>query len=84
MFWVFNHQQPNKNWSESLNSYNRLYAMGYDSYALTAALNRLILFPAITLNESGVLYLNRAHQIARILAWGQFRGGIAQLISQTI
>lgn len=83
MSWVFYHQVPNKNWPESLNSYSRLYAMGMDSYALVTQLNRLILFPAITVNDNtGVLYLNAAHQIGRILAWGQFKGGVAQLISE--
>lgn len=84
MSWVFSHQLPNKNWPESLNSYNRLYAMGMDSYSLATELNRLILFPAMTVNNNtGVLYLNGAHQIGRVLAWGQFRGGIAQLTSET-
>ena len=84
MSWVFSHQMPNKNWPESLNSYNRLYAMGMDSYALATELNRLILFPAMIVNNNtGVLYLNGAHQIGRILAWGQFRGGVAQLTSET-
>ena len=84
MSWVFSHQLPNKNWPESLNSYNRLYAMGMDSYSLATELNRLILFPAMTVNNNtGVLYLNGAHQIGRILSWGQFRGGVAQLTSET-
>ena len=84
MSWVFSHQLPNKNWPESLNSYNRLYAMGMDSYALATQLNQLIIFPAMTVNHNtGVLYLNGAHQIGRILSWGQFRGGVAQVISET-
>ncbi len=84
MSWVFSHQLPNKNWPESLNSYNRLYAMGMDSYSLSTELNRLILFPAVSVNQNtGVLYLNGAHQLGRILAWGQFRGGVAQLMSET-
>lgn len=81
--WVFNHQLPNKNWPESYNSYSRLYALGLDSYALGTGLNRLIIFPAITLEDTEVVYLNRAHQIARILAWGQFRGGVAEITSST-
>ena len=84
MVWVFNHALPSKSWPEALNSYTRLYAMGLDSYALASNLNRLILFPATMLNESGVLYLNRKHQIARILAWGQFQGGVAHMISETL
>ncbi|WP_231950634.1 penicillin-binding protein activator [Legionella spiritensis] len=85
MPWVFNHQLANKNWPEQLNSYNRLYALGMDSYALTTQLNQLILFPAMGINDkSGVLYLNRAQQVARILAWGKFKGGVAELTSETI
>ncbi|CDZ76174.1 Penicillin-binding protein activator LpoA precursor [Legionella massiliensis] len=78
MPWVFNHQAGNKNWPEQLNSYNRLYALGMDSYTLSTQLNQLLLFPAMGMDDkSGVLYLNRAQQIARIPAWGQFRGGVA-------
>lgn len=83
MPWVFAHQLANKNWPEQFNSYNRLYAMGLDSYALGTQLNQLLLFPAMGVNDkSGVLYLNRARQVARILAWGRFRGGVAQLTSE--
>lgn len=85
MPWVFNHQLANKNWPEQLNSYSRLYALGMDSYALATQLNQLILFPAMGVNDkSGVLYLNRAQQVARVLAWGKFKGGVAQLTSETI
>lgn len=85
MPWVFNHQLANKNWPEQLNSYNRLYALGMDSYALATQLNQLILFPALGIDDkSGVLYLNRAQQVARVLAWGKFKGGVAELTSQTI
>ncbi len=76
--WVFSQQMANKNWPEQFNSYNRLYALGRDSYALTTHLNQLLLFPSIKLNDkSGTFYLSRAQQIARIHAWGQFRHGIA-------
>lgn len=85
MPWVFNHQLANKNWPEQFNSYSRLYAMGMDSYALGAQLNQLLLFPATGINDkSGVLYLNRAQQVARVLAWGKFRGGVAQQTSESI
>ncbi|ARG98778.1 penicillin-binding protein activator [Legionella micdadei] len=78
MPWVFAHQMANRNWPEQLNSYNRLYALGMDSYTLSTQLNQLLLFPAMGIDDkSGVLYLNRAQQIARIPAWGQFRGGVA-------
>ncbi len=80
MPWVFAHQMGNKNWPEQFNSYNRLYALGMDSYALATQLNQLLLFPAMGVNnKSGVLYLNPNQQIARVLNWGQFRQGLAQL-----
>jgi outer membrane PBP1 activator LpoA protein len=82
MPWVFTNQAGSKNWPEQLNSYNRLYALGLDSFALATQLNQLLLFPAMGIDDkSGVLYLNRAQQIARIPAWGQFRGGVAVVTS---
>ncbi|MBA2710904.1 MAG: penicillin-binding protein activator [Tatlockia sp.] len=79
---VFASQAGSKNWPEQLNSYNRLYALGWDSFALSTQLNKLLLFPAMGIGEkSGVLYLNRAQQIARIPAWGQFKGGVAVQMS---
>lgn len=82
MPWVFYAQLPSKNWPEQFNSYSRLYALGTDSYALTTQLNQLLIFPAMGINEkNGVLYLNKAQQIARIPAWGRFKGGVAQRIS---
>ena len=72
--WVFTHQLGNKNWPEQFNSYNRLYALGADSFALSVQLNQLLLFPAIR-NQDGVLYLSTNHQIARILEFAQFKQG---------
>lgn len=83
MPWVFAHQMGNKNWPEQLNSYNRLYALGMDSYALATQLNQLLLFPAMGVNDkSGALYLNRAQQIARIPAWGKFKNGVAVAMAE--
>lgn len=83
MPWVFSHQMVHKNWPEQFNSYNRLYALGMDSYALTSQLNQLILFPALGVNDkSGVLYLTPTQQVARVLAWGQFKQGLAQKINE--
>lgn len=84
MPWVFNHQMGSRNWPEQFNSYNRLYALGLDSYALSNQLNQLILFPALGVSDkSGVLYLSANQQIARILAFGQFKQGLAQLMSDS-
>lgn len=78
MPWVFNHQMGSRNWPEQLNSYNRLYALGMDSFALASQLNQLLLFPAMGIHDkSGVLYLNRSQQVARVPTWGQFKGGVA-------
>ena len=82
MPWVFSHQVGSRNWPEQFNSYNRLYALGMDSYALSSQLNQLILFPALGVSDkSGVLYLSSNQQIARILAFGQFKQGQALLMS---
>ncbi|WP_133128079.1 penicillin-binding protein activator [Legionella nagasakiensis] len=82
MPWVFNHHMGHKHWPEQYNSYNRLYALGMDSYALSRQLNQLLLFPAMGVSDkSGILYLNPNGQIARILAWGQFKQGMAERIS---
>ncbi len=79
MPWVFSHQMGARNWPEQFNSYNRLYALGMDSFALSSQLNQLILFPALGVSDkSGVLYLSGNNQIARILAFGQFRQGLAE------
>lgn len=78
MPWVFQHQMGTRNWPEQLNSYNRLYALGMDSFALASQLNQLLLFPAMGIHDkSGVLYLNRSQQVARVPAWGRFKGGVA-------
>lgn len=83
MPWVFNHQMGSRNWPEQFNSYNRLYALGMDSFALTSQLNQLILFPALGVSDqSGVLYLSSNQQIARILAFGQFQRGLAHMLGE--
>ena len=83
MPWVFNHQMGTRNWPEQFNSYNRLYALGMDSFSLSNQLNQLILFPALGISDkSGVLYLSGNQQIARILAFGQFRQGLPQMLGE--
>ncbi len=83
MPWVFSHQLGQQHhWPEQLNSYNRLYALGMDSFALSNQLNQLLLFPAIGLNDhSGVIYLSKNQKLSRILAFGQFRKGLPHLLS---
>ncbi|GGI86947.1 penicillin-binding protein activator [Legionella impletisoli] len=79
MPWVFEHNLGYKSWPEQLNSYNRLYALGMDSYELSNQLNQLLVFPAMGVRDkSGILYLNPNGQIARISAWGQFKQGLVE------
>lgn len=83
--WVFAHQMGERNWPEQLNSYNRLYALGVDSYALATQLNQLILFPADgSKDNSGTLYLKPSQQVARVLEWGQFRQGLVHSLGETV
>jgi len=84
MPWIFTHQMDNKNWPETFNSYARLYALGMDSYSLSLQLNQLQLFPAMNIHHhSGDLYLNRNKDITRIMAFGQFKNGLAEALFTT-
>lgn len=81
MPWVFSHQIGRRHWPEQFNSYNRLYALGLDSYGLSTQLNQLLLFPALGITDnSGVLYLSNQQTIARILVFGQFRNGLVERV----
>ena len=81
--WVLNHQMGHKNWPEQWNSYNRLYALGMDSFFLVTQLNQLLLFPAMGVSDnSGVLYLNANQKIVRRLAWAKFRQGLAEQVTE--
>ena len=77
MPWVFTHQMEAQNWPEQLNSYNRLYALGMDSYILTTKLRQLSLSPASINEKSGILYLNDANVI-RLSSWGKFKQGVPE------
>ena len=77
--WVFNHQIGHKPWPEQWNTYSRLYALGYDSYALLKDWSNLVSMPDSGLHrETGVLYLERDGHIRRELVLGQFRQGVAR------
>lgn len=82
--WVFDHQMAVKNWPEQFNSYNRLYALGQDSFALTTQLNRLMLFAADGSSGAGSLYLKSTGQVARVLEWGRFHDGLAQSLGVAV
>jgi outer membrane PBP1 activator LpoA protein len=73
-----------KNWPEQFNSYNRLYALGMDSYALATQLNQLLLFPADGENTHGILYLKPTSQVARVLEWGRFKRGLVHSLGETV
>lgn len=79
--WVFSHQTGAKNWPETLNSYNRLFAIGMDSFALASELNQLILFPA-DVHQDSALYLNATQRVARVLEWGQFKQGLVHSLGK--
>ncbi len=80
MPWVFTHPMVAKHWPEQFNSYNRLYALGLDSFALTHTLNQLIVFPAVR-SPNGVLFLSTNQQIARIPDFAQFKQGLPVVIT---
>ena len=82
--WVFSHQMGARNWPEQFNSYNRLYALGKDSYALASQLNHLMLFPADESSTGdGILYLKPSQQVVHVLEWGQFRQGLVHSLGET-
>lgn len=81
MAYVFTHNLPNKHWPEQLNSYSRLYALGLDSAILVENINKLLLFPAMGVNNQGeLLYLTHDQQVVRMLTWGTFRHGKAEVL----
>ncbi|KTD53583.1 lipoprotein [Legionella santicrucis] len=83
--WVFAHQAGSRNWPEQFNSYNRLYALGTDSYTLATQLNQLMLFPADEAHTGdGILYLKPSQQVAYVLEWGQFRDGLVHSLGETV
>lgn len=83
MPWVFSYNVGNRHWPETLNSYNRLYALGMDAFELATQLNQLLLFPAMGVRDnSGILYLTPTRNIARILAWGEFKSGLVKPLNE--
>ncbi|QMT61894.1 penicillin-binding protein activator [Legionella sp. PC997] len=83
--WVFAHQAGTRNWPEQFNSYNRLYALGIDSYTLATQLNQLMLFPADkSRNGEGILYMQPSQHVARVFEWGQFKQGLVHSLGETV
>jgi outer membrane PBP1 activator LpoA protein len=79
MPWIFsNTSKMIHNWPEQYNSYNRLYALGLDSYTLATQLHQFLSYPDTALTrKSGILSLVNQH-IYRTLVWGVFKNGIAR------
>ncbi len=62
-------------------TYQRLYAMGIDSFNLLPHLNRLKVSPWETLDgQTGNLYLDEINQVHRRLVWAQIRKGIPNIL----
>jgi len=61
--------------------YQRLYAMGIDSFNLLPHLERLKISPWETLDgQTGNLYLDEINQVHRRLVWAQIRKGIPDVL----
>lgn len=62
-------------------SYQRLYAMGIDSFNLLPHLGRLKVSPWETLDgQTGSLYLDEINQVHRRLMWAQMRRGVPYVL----
>ncbi len=71
-----------RHWPEKLNSYNRLFAIGRDSFYISQNLEKILQFPAVKLNNSDdTVYLSSSRQLTYQLNWGKFIDGKAQRIS---
>lgn len=70
-----------KLWPDIKQSHMRLFAMGYDAYALIARLAQMQYFPQFSLEGfSGTLSLGEESDIIRKMAWAQYQRG--KLIKQ--
>ncbi len=66
---------------EARRSYQRLYAMGIDSFNLLPHLGRLKVSPWETLDgQTGNLYLDEINQVHRRLMWAQMRKGVPYVL----
>jgi outer membrane PBP1 activator LpoA protein len=69
-------------WPNSYKRYNRLYALGIDSYYLMLNLNRLLRSPAKGIaGASGTFYIDNYRHIYRQLDWARMINGKPYLIS---
>lgn len=68
-------------WSDSYNSYSKLYALGVDAYMLATNMNRLLDSAQYGLSgASGRLYLDNFNHIYRQLRWARMRNGVPRLL----
>lgn len=79
--WVFNgdsaiRQSINNNLAQS-DAYQRMYALGVDSFRLHMRINQLRSGEGQVFGETGTLTLNTLGQIERELMLAQIRGGVA-------
>ncbi len=80
MPWLLNHRHKlvKKSWPEQFNSYNRLYAMGRDSFLLTNQLKQLSMFPLMGMKDhSGTLFMDKSRKVRRRVDWAKFKRGLA-------
>lgn len=84
--WVLNEDNPlksqiNQEWPSS-RFYQRMYALGVDSFHLYPRLRQLQAIPdSHVYGETGTLHLNQKNQLERRMSFAQFTHGIAKPIA---
>lgn len=84
--WVLNNDNPlksqiNKEWASS-RFYQRMYALGVDSFHLYPRLRQLQAIPdSHVYGETGTLHLNEKNELQRRMSFAQFNYGIAKPIA---
>ncbi len=74
---VFLQQAAEKNWPEQFNAYNRLFALGRNSFSVLSHFNQLQLFASVPGEEAGNLLSLHGAQVYNHLSFAQFRNGVA-------
>ncbi len=70
----------NNNWPALAGQYERLYALGYDAYAVIPSLATLATDPSQRFNgATGDLYIAEQGKLQRYLTWAQFIDGTPQV-----
>jgi outer membrane PBP1 activator LpoA protein len=78
-------QTLEKNWPYAYTPYDRLFALGVDSYAIVPHLSRIASDPSVHFNgvTSG-LSIDPAGHLHRQLIWARFRRGIPRLVDSIL